>query len=89
MIKFAFQEGLQGISAHIDAGEARALRQKNISELGEIRSYARKLDLGINLEISSTGRNEINEVVRIALELGVKNICVYIRYSDRVSKVIE
>jgi len=89
LIKFAYQEGLQGISAHIDSGEARALRQKTVSELREIRLYAKKLGMGINLEISSTSKNEIKEVVRIALELGVKNIRVYIRYSGRVSKIIE
>ncbi|WP_457553101.1 sugar phosphate isomerase/epimerase family protein, partial [Desulfobacula sp.] len=89
LIKFAFQEGLQGISAHIDAGQARALKQKTIFELREIRSYAKKLDLGLNLEISSTSKRQINKVVRIALELGVKNIRVYIRYSGRVSKIIE
>ncbi len=89
LIKFAFQEGLQGISAHIDAGQARALQYKTISELKEIRTHAKKLNLGINLEISSTSKSEINEVVRIALELGVRNIRVYIRYSGRVSKIIE
>lgn len=89
LLKFAYQEGLQGISAHIDAGEARSLRQKTLSELAEIRLYAKKLGLGINLEISSTGKNEINEVVRIALELGVQNIRVYLRHSGRVSKIIK
>ncbi len=89
LIRFAYQEGLHGISAHIDAGQARALQQKTISELQEIKHYAQKLDLGINLEISSTDKNEINEVVRIALELGVRHIRVYLRYSGRVSKIIK
>ncbi len=89
LIRFAYQEGLQGISAHIDAGQARALQYKTISELKEIKLYAEQLGLGINLEISSTGKSQINEVVRIALELGVKNIRVYLRYSGRVSRIIQ
>ncbi len=89
LMRFAFQEGLQGISAHIDMGQARALQYKTVSELRAIRSHANKLDLGINLEISSTKKNEIEDVVRIALELGVKNIRVYLRHSGRVSAIIE
>ena len=88
LIRFAYQEGLQGISVHIESGEKRALRYKTISELKEIKLYADKLGIGINLEISSTKKNEINEVVRIASALDVKNIRVYIRYSGRVSEII-
>lgn len=89
LIKFAYQEGLQGISAHIDSGEAKALKYKTIPELKEIKLHAEKLGIGINLEISSTRKKAIDEVVRISLELGVKNIRVYIRHSGRVSKVVK
>ena len=88
LIDFAYQEGLDGISAHIDSGEARSLRQKTPSELSEIKSCAQRLGLGINLEISSTSREEVNCAVRIARMLDVKNIRVYIRYGGRLSKII-
>lgn len=88
LIEFAYQEGLDGISAHIDSGEARSLRQKTPSELSEIQSLAKRLGLGINLEISSTAREEVNCAVRIARMLDVKNIRVYIRYGGRLSKII-
>jgi sugar phosphate isomerase/epimerase len=88
LIEFAYQEGLDGISAHIDSGEARSLRQKTPSELSEIKSCAQRLGLGINLEISSTSREEVNCAVRIARMLDVKNIRVYIRYGGRLSKII-
>ncbi len=74
LIEFAYQEGLDGISAHIDSGEARSLRQKTPSELSEIKSCAQRLGLGINLEISSTTREEVNCAGRIARMLDVKNI---------------
>ena len=89
LIRFAYQEGLQGVSVHIGSGGKRALRYKTISELKEIKLYAEKLGIGINLDISSTDKNEVDEVVRIAVTLGVQNIRAYIRYSGRVSEIIE
>ncbi len=89
LIEFAYQEGLDGVSAHIDSGEARSLSQKTVAELREIKSRARRLGLGINLEISSTSREEVNSVVQIARMLDVKNIRVYIRYGGRLSKIIQ
>jgi hypothetical protein len=88
LIDFAYQEGLHGISAHIDSGEARALRHKTASEIRDIKSRVRRLDMGINLEISSTSAEEVNSAVQIAHALDVKNIRVYIRHSGRLSEVI-
>jgi len=88
LLRFAFQHGLHGISAHIDSGQARCLRYKTAAELEQIRAYAEKLGLGINLEVSSVDRDEIAEVVRIARALGARNIRVYIRYAGRVSEII-
>ena len=89
LLRFAFQQGLQGISAHIDSGQARCLRRKTASELGEIRAHAEKLGLGINLEISSVSKDEVADVVRIARALNAKNIRVYIRHAGRVSEILQ
>jgi len=88
LIDFAYQEGLNGISVHIDSGEARSLRQKTPSELNEINSCIKRLGLGLNLEISSTSMQEVDSAVRIARMLDVKNIRVYIRYGGRLSEIM-
>ena len=56
----------------IDSGQARCLKRKTASELGEIRAHAEKLGLGINLEISSGSKDEVADVVRIARTLNAQ-----------------
>jgi sugar phosphate isomerase/epimerase len=89
LLRFAFQQGLHGISAYIDSGQARCLRRKTASELGEIRAHAEKLGLDINLEISSVSKDEVADVVRIARALNAKSIRVYIRHAGRVSEILQ
>lgn len=89
LLRFANKEGLNGIDVHIDSGGKRSLKQKSEKDLKDIREYAKKLGLGINLEISCTSKNEVDLVVRIAKILGVKNIRVYIRYEGHVLNILK
>lgn len=89
LLNFARKNGLDGIDIHIDSGGKKSLRKKSEKGLEKIRFLAKKLKLGINLELSSTSREEVDSVVKIAKTLGVKNIRVYILYSGHVSKIIK
>lgn len=89
LLNFAYENGLKGIDINIDCGKKNSLRQKSIKELKKVKLYAKKLKLGINLEISSTSKEEVNSVVKIAKIFDVKNIRVYIRYGGHVSEIIK
>ena len=83
MLDFAHEEGLHGINIHIDGGDTRSLRNMSKKDLKKVKSHADKLKLGINLEVSSTTKEDIAAVVRIAKVLDVKNIRVYIRRKSK------
>ncbi|MBR9704111.1 TIM barrel protein [Candidatus Pacearchaeota archaeon] len=87
LLNFAYENGLKGINIHIDSGDKKSLRKKSKKSLEDIRLHAEKLKLGINLEMSSTSKEEVDSVVKIAKILYVKNIRVYIRYGGHVSKI--
>lgn len=89
LLNFAYEEGLDGIDMHIDYGKDQSLRQKSQKELKKIKVHAKKLGLGINLEISSTCKEEVDCAVKIAKILSAKNIRVYIRYGGHVSEIIK
>ncbi len=89
LLNFAYENGLNGIDIHIDGGKKNSLRLKTIEELKKVKLHAKKLKLGINLEISSTSKEEVDSVVKIAKILSVKNIRVYIRYGGHVSEIIK
>ena len=75
-MNFAHENRLNGINIHIDFGGKKNLRKKSKNGLEYIRLQAEKLKLGINLEISSTSKEEVNSIVRIARILDVKNSSV-------------
>lgn len=54
----------------------------------EFGAEAKALGLDVHLEISSTEKADIDEVVRIALILGVRNIRTYSRYEGFLSEVL-
>ncbi len=89
LLNFAYENRLQGINIHIDSGKKNSLKQKSIKELEKVKLRAEKLKLGINLEISSTSKKEVNSVVKIARVLNVKNVRVYIRYGGHVLEIIK
>lgn len=87
LLNFAYKNGLNGIGIHIGDGKKNRLRQKSTEELRKVKLHAEKLKLGINLEISSTFKEDVDSVVKIAKILGVKNIRVCIRYGGHLSKI--
>jgi len=58
------------------------------NRLREFADRARHLGLGIHLEISTTLRADVDEVVRIAGVLGVRHIRVYSRFEGTLSQVM-
>lgn len=89
LLDFAHQEGLAGISIHIDSGGPTSLRNMSQTELSEVQDRATSLGLGMHLELSTTAREDINCVVDIARRLAVNTIRIYLRYGGRVSSIIE
>jgi len=92
LLNFAHQKNLSGIDIHLDFGKEKSLNNKNLSELKEVKELAKKLNLKIVLEISSTTKYDIQKVVEIAKILDVQNIRVYNRYGgyllDSIQKCI-
>lgn len=89
LLDFASQENLDGIDIDIDDGKHRSLRLASDKELEKVRLYAKQLNLGINLDISSTTKKDVDDAVHIAKNLKVKNIRVYTRYSGHISEIIK
>jgi len=92
LLNFAHRNNLRGIDIHLDFGKDKSFNNKNLSELKEVKELAKKLDLKIALEISSTTKSEIQKAVEIAKILDVQKIRVYNRYggylSDSIRKCI-
>ncbi len=88
LLNFAYQHDLSGIDIHIDFGEGRSLNNKNLAELKEVKELAKKLNLKIVLEISSTIKSEIERAIEIAKILDVQYIRVYNRYGGHLSESI-
>ena len=88
-LNFAHQNGLSGIDISIDDGKVKPLKSMNLSELQEVKEQAKKLNLKIVLEISSTIKSEIQKVVKIAKILDVQYIRVYNNYSGYLSDCIQ
>lgn len=80
LLNFAYENGLNGIDIHLDSGKEKSLINMSVSELKEVKELAKKLNLKIMLEISSTAKPEIDKVVKITKILDVQNIRVYNRY---------
>ena len=89
LLNFAHQQDLSGIDINLDFGKGKSLNNKNLSELKEVKELAKKLNLKIVLEISSTTKPEIQKVVEIAKILDVQYIRVYNRYGGYISEIID
>lgn len=88
LLVYAYEHELSGIAIHLLDGEERGLGQMTDPELHDFANQARKLNLSVHLEISSTVPADVDEVVRIALILGVQHIRVYSRYEGFLSEVL-
>jgi sugar phosphate isomerase/epimerase len=88
MLDFAYRHELQGLSLHLLDGEENSLSQMGPAELQAFADKARTLGLDLHLEISSTRREDVDQVVAIAQAVGTRNIRVYSRYEGHLSRVM-
>jgi sugar phosphate isomerase/epimerase len=88
VLDFAHRHGLKGACIHLLDGEERSLGRMSDDRLHQFADRARRLGLAIHLEISTTLRRDVDEVVRIAGVLGVENIRVYSRFEGTLSEVL-
>ncbi|MNH77155.1 Xylose isomerase-like TIM barrel [compost metagenome] len=89
MLDFAYRHELQGLSLHLLDGEENSLSQMTAEQLQAFADKARALQLDVHLEISSTRKNDVDQVIEIARALGVRNIRVYSRYEGMLSRVMD
>jgi hypothetical protein len=89
LLQYAFDHQLAGICIHVLDGEERGLRQMPDDELREFAARAESLGLAIHLEISSTEKADVDEVVHIARVMSVEHIRVYSRYEGVLSAVLD
>ena len=89
LLSFAHKNNLKGIEIHVGSGSKKSLSGKSDEELKEIKKYAERLGLGINLDVSTTSKEGIDLLVRIAKVLGAKTLRIYIIYGGLVSEIIK
>lgn len=89
LLDHAYRHELDGVCIHLLDGEERSLSQMSEPQLREVAAHANRLGLDIHLEISSSERADVDEVVRIAKVMSVEHIRVYSRYEGLLSEVMK
>jgi sugar phosphate isomerase/epimerase len=89
LLDFAYRHELQGLSLHLLDGEENSLSQMSPEQLQAFANKAKALGLDVHLEISSTLKKDVDQVIAIARALGVRNIRVYSRYEGALSRVMD
>ncbi|USS53924.1 MULTISPECIES: sugar phosphate isomerase/epimerase [Pseudomonas] len=89
LLDFAYRHELQGLSLHVLDGEQNSLSQMTPAQLQEFADKAKALGLDVHVEISSTLKKDVDQVIAIAKALGVRNIRVYSRYEGTLSRVMD
>ncbi|MEK1842055.1 MAG: TIM barrel protein, partial [Pseudomonas sp.] len=89
LLDFAYRHELQGLSLHLLDGEENSLSQMTPAQLQAFADKANALGLDVHLEISSTLKKDVDQVIAIAKALGVRNIRVYSRYEGTLSRVMD
>lgn len=89
LLDFAYRHELQGLSLHLLDGEQNSLSQMTPAQLQVFADKAKALGLDVHLEISSTRKKDVDQVIAIAIALGVRNIRVYSRYEGTLSQVMD
>jgi len=87
-LEFAYEHELCGLNIHVGDGGEHSLTHSTPSQLAQFKTCARRLDLTVHLETSSTQKVDIDRVVQIARALDVQNIRVYSRYEGSLSQVM-
>ena len=86
---FAYTHDLHGACLHVNDGGKSAVRNMSGGEREAFRRQLEELSLALHLEISSTDRRDVDQVIECALALGVTNIRVYARHEGPLSDVME
>ncbi|WEL57681.1 TIM barrel protein [Pseudomonas kermanshahensis] len=89
LLDFAYRHELQGLSLHVLDGEQNSLSQMTPAQLEAFADKAKALGLDVHVEISSTLKKDVDQVIAIAKALGVCNIRVYSRYEGTLSRVMD
>ncbi|MGL4860316.1 MAG: sugar phosphate isomerase/epimerase family protein [Enterobacteriaceae bacterium] len=89
MIDFAWRHELDGLAIHLLDGEERSLSQMSDDQLRDVAAHASKRGIPLHLEISSTLKADVDQVVHIARVMGVQHIRVYSRYEGTLSQVMD
>lgn len=89
LLDFAYRHELQGLSLHLLDGEENSLSQMTPTQLQAFADKANALGLDVHLEISSTLKKDVDQVIAIAKALGTRNIRVYSRYEGALSRVMD
>ncbi|NOX14640.1 MAG: sugar phosphate isomerase/epimerase [Epsilonproteobacteria bacterium] len=87
-LDFAYTHGFEGIAINIRTGKEGSFNFKTDDEIKEIAKYAEFLNLRINIDISSTNKEEFKKALHVANLVNAKAIRFYIRKSGLVSKII-
>ncbi|HCP54612.1 MULTISPECIES: sugar phosphate isomerase/epimerase family protein [Pseudomonas] len=89
LLDFAYRNELHGLSLHLLDGEENSLSQMTPEQLQAFRDKANHLGLDVHLEISSTLKKDVDQVIAIATAIGTRNIRVYSRYEGTLSRVMD
>ncbi|MEJ5904367.1 TIM barrel protein [Pseudomonas kermanshahensis] len=89
LLDFTYRHELQGLSLHVLDGEQNSLSQMTPAQLQAFADKAKALGLDVHVEISSTLKKDVDQVIAIAKALGVCNIRVYSRYEGPLSRVMD
>ncbi|WP_449429913.1 sugar phosphate isomerase/epimerase family protein [Pseudomonas putida] len=89
LLDFAYRHELQGLSLHLLDGEENSLSKMSQQQLLDFAAKAAALGLDVHLEISSTRKEDVDQVIAIAKVMGCRNIRVYSRYEGHLSRVMD
>jgi hypothetical protein len=89
LVNFAYTHDLHGACLHINDGDASSVRNMLAGEREAFRRQLEDLGIALHLEISSTNRKDVDQVIECSGALGVTNIRVYARHEGALSDVME
>jgi hypothetical protein len=87
--EFAYVNELAGLCLHVNDGGRSSLARMTAKELEAFAALMSELGLALHLEISSTLREEVDQVVALAQRLEVANIRFYARHAGPLDRVME
>ncbi|MFD3450399.1 sugar phosphate isomerase/epimerase family protein [Microbacteriaceae bacterium 4G12] len=89
MLYFAYHNELNGLNIHLADGESGSLGNIGDDERKKFAELAKKLDLEIVLEVSSTDKATVDKLFHIANVMDVHNLRVYGRYEGPLDVVMD